>query len=174
MQTRYLIAMLVALALDRSAAADWPQWRGQNRDAKVSDFKPPSTWPTELTKKWSVPVGDGAATPALVGDRLYVFTRSDDGEILRCLDATTGKEIWQQTYEAQPSTDPGGFRGPRSSPAVAEGKVVTISARGALNCFDAASGKPLWSKDDFKSWPRFFSASSPLIVDGLCIAQLRG
>src|SRR5437588_3556105 len=171
---RLLTALAVLLLASGSALADWPQWRGPNRDAKVSDFKAPSTWPSELTKKWSVPVGDGAATPALVGNRLYVLSREGDGEVLRCLDAANGKEIWKQTYEAQPSTDPGGFRGPRSSPAIADGKVVTISARGALNCFDAASGKPLWSKDDFKSWPRFFSASSPLIVDGLCIAQLGG
>src|SRR2546421_11504182 len=129
MQIRYLIAMLVALALGRSVLADWPQWRGPNRDAKVSDFKPPANWPTELTKKWSVTVGDGAATPALVGDRLYVLSREGDGETLRCLDAANGKEIWKQTYEAQPSTDPGGFRGPRSSPAVCAGEVVTITAR---------------------------------------------
>src|SRR5437868_11136835 len=101
---RCSMALLACLIAAGSTAADWPQWRGENRDAKVSDFKAPSTWPTELTKKWSVPVGDGAATPALVGDRLYVLSREGDGETLRCLDAATGKEIWEQAYEAQPST----------------------------------------------------------------------
>ena len=62
----------------------------------------------------------------------------------------------------------------RSSPAVGEGKVVTYGARGTLSCLDAATGKKLWRKDDFGSWPRFFTSSSPLIVDGLCIAQLGG
>jgi outer membrane protein assembly factor BamB len=171
---RWLAALLAMLVADGVTLADWPQWRGANRDAKVSDFHAPSTWPAELTKKWSVPVGDGAATPALVGDKLYVFSREGDGETLRCLDANTGNEIWKQSYEAQPSTDPGGFRGPRSSPTVAEGKVVVESARGALHCFDAATGKPLWNKDEFKSWPRFFASSSPIIVDGLVIAQLGG
>ena len=78
----------------------------------------------------AVPVGDGAATPALVGNRLYVYARQQDGEVIRCLDAATGKEVWQAKLEVPPATDPGGFAGPRSSPAVAEGKVVTISARG--------------------------------------------
>jgi outer membrane protein assembly factor BamB len=175
MRTSLLIAPVAVAILGAVGwSADWPQWRGANRDGKVSDFKAPATWPKELTKKWSVEVGDGAATPALVGDRLYVFSRDGESEVLRCLDAASGKEIWQEKYQAQPSTDPGGFRGPRSSPVVGEGKVVTQGARGVLTCFDAATGEKLWTKDDFRSWPQFFVASSPIIVDRLCIAQLGG
>jgi outer membrane protein assembly factor BamB len=174
MRTHVLSAMLVFSSVATSLSADWPQWRGLHRDGVVSDFKAPATWPKELTKKWAVTVGDGAASPAVVGDRIYVFAREENGEGIRCLEAATGKEIWHETYSAEPSTDPGRFFGPRSSPAVAEGKIVTLGARGLLSCFDAATGKKLWSKDDFRSWPRFYVASSPLIVDGLCIAQLGG
>jgi len=156
------------------AAADWPQWRGPNRDGKVEGFKVPATWPTELKQQWDVVVGDGVATPALVGDKLYVFSREGANEVLRCLDAATGKEIWQEKYAAQGSTDPGGFVGPRSTPAVSDGKVVTLGAAGLLSCFEAESGKKLWSKDDFKSYPRFFTSASPIIADGLAIAQLGG
>jgi outer membrane protein assembly factor BamB len=56
---------------------------------------------------------------------------------------------------------------------VADGKVVTFGVRGILSCLDAANGKLLWRKDDFPgAWPRFFTSSSPIVVDGLCIAQL--
>jgi outer membrane protein assembly factor BamB len=168
------LALILAILTCGTATADWTQWRGDNRDGKASDFKSPVTWPKELTKKWSVPVGDGAATPALAGDRLYVFSREDNSEMLRCLDAATGREIWKSNYPAEASTDPGGFRGPRSSPSVAEGQVVTIGARGQLHCFDAKTGEKVWSKDDFHAWPRFFASSSPIIVDGLAIAQLGG
>ena len=179
---RKLLVAFIVLSAASVIAADWPQWRGLHRDARVSDFKAPVTWPKDLTKKWSVDVGDGAATPALVGDRLYLFSREGDDamtrrggqEILRCLDAASGKEIWKQGYDVDPSTDPGGFAGPRSSPVVAEGKVVTQGARGVLSCFDAATGQSLWRKDDFKSWPQFFVSSSPIIIDGLCVAQLGG
>ena len=75
-------------------AQDWPQWRGLNRDAKVVGFKAPDAWPKELKREWKVPVGNGVATPALVGDRLYVFAMEDRNEILRCLEAATGKEVW--------------------------------------------------------------------------------
>jgi outer membrane protein assembly factor BamB len=174
MNARRLLILAAGLASLVLAAADWPQWRGLNRDAKVTDFKAPATWPKELKQQWKVEIGDGAATPALVGDKLYVFSRQGGDEVLRCLVAGTGKEIWQAKYSTQGSTDPGGFVGPRSTPAVAEGKVVTVSARGMISCFDAATGEKVWSKDEFRSWPQFFASSSPIIVDGLCIAQLGG
>src|SRR5438876_5623138 len=105
------------------SAQDWPQWRGPNRDAKAADFKAPKTWPKELTKKWKVTVGDGVATPALVGDKLYVFTREGSDEVIRCLNAADGKEIWKDKYETGGATGPAqGFPGPRASPAVADGK----------------------------------------------------
>jgi outer membrane protein assembly factor BamB len=58
---------------------------------------------------------------------------------------------------------------------VADGKVVTVGVNGILSCLDAANGKVLWRKDDFKGgMRRFHTASSPMILDGLCIAQLGG
>src|SRR5262249_16553695 len=147
-----------------------------NRDAKVTGFNAPKTWPKELTQKWKVTVGDGVATPALVGDKLYVFTRQDANEVIRCLDAATGKELWQENYTAQAVTGPASrFPGPRSSPTVADGKLVTLGVSGTVSCLDAATGKLLWRQDDFKgSLPRFFTSSSPIVVDGLCVVQLGG
>ena len=163
----------MAFATSRSAA-DWPQWRGPNRDGKATDFKVPGTWPKELKQQWDVVVGDGVATPALVDDKLYVHSREGGDEVVRCLNAATGEEIWKTKYACPGSNDPGGFVGPRSSPAVGEGKVVTLGAAGMLSCFDAKSGKKLWSEEGFKSHPRFFTSSSPVIADGLAIAQLGG
>jgi outer membrane protein assembly factor BamB len=171
---RLTIALLVLASLSL-VAADWPQWRGSNRDGKVADFKAPATWPAELKRGWSVKVGDGVATPALVGDRLYVHSREGGNEVVRCLNAATGDEIWKDEYPvAAVDNQARSFPGPRCSPAVADGKVVTLSVRGQLRCYDASSGKNLWSKDDFKSWPMFFTSASPIIVDGLVIAQLGG
>src|SRR5262249_49987430 len=142
--------------------------------ARVAGFDAPKAWPKVLTQKWKVTVGRGDATPALVGDKLYVFTRQGGDEVLRCLDAAIGKELWQDKYEARPVTGPAGSHpGPRSSPAVADGKVVTLGVQGTLSCLDAGTGKVLWRKDT-KGVPRFFTASSPMIVDGLCVAQVGG
>lgn len=169
--------LLLAAALPTlpTFAQDWPQWRGPNRDAHVTGFQPPSAWPGELKQQWKVNVGEGVATPALVGNRLFVFSREEGQEVLRCLDAETGRELWQDRYESLGATGPAqSFSGPRSSPAVAAGKVVTVGVRGVISCLDAATGKVLWRKDDFKAWPNFFVSSSPLIADGLCLAQLGG
>ncbi len=166
-----------AVALSIAASAqDWPQYLGENRAAKAA-FSAPKTWPKELTPKWKVTVGDGVATPALVGDKLYVFSRQDGGEFLRCLDAATGKEIWKsEKFDVLPAERPAqDFAGPRCSPTVAAGKIVTLGLRGTLSCHDAKDGKLVWRKEDFKgAYPRFFTSASPVVTDGLCIAALGG
>jgi outer membrane protein assembly factor BamB len=166
---------VVLVCVSCSLAQDWPQWLGSHRDGQA-DFKTPAKWPAELTKQWTIVVGDGVATPALVGDKLYVFARIGDSEILSCLNADTGKEIWQDKYAVAGADGPAQtYAGPRSSPTVAEGKVVTYGVRGTLSCLDAATGKLLWRKDGVdKSWPTFYTSSSPLIADGMCIAQMGG
>src|SRR5688500_2240516 len=107
-------------------AGDWPQWRGANRDGRAGDFAPPGAWPKELKPAWTVPVGDGVATPALVGDKLYVFSRQEGNEITRCLQAADGQEVWADMYAAMGAQGAAAsFSWPRSSPAGANGKVVT-------------------------------------------------
>jgi outer membrane protein assembly factor BamB len=169
-----LVGCMVLLGANCVWAQDWPQWRGPNRDNKVMGFTPPPTWPQALTQKWKTAVGVGDASPVLVGDRLYVFTREGGDEVIRCLDAADGKVVWQEKYTAVAVTGPAASHpGPRSTPAVAEGKVCTLGVGGVLTCLDAATGKVVWRKDT-KAWPRFFTASSPLILEGKCIAYLGG
>jgi len=171
-----LAACLILVCAASALAQDWPQWRGPARDGKVAGFTAPKAWPKELTKKWSVPVGAGDATPALVGEKVYVFTRQGADEVTLCLNAADGKEVWKDKYAAQAVT--GAARrhpGPRSSPAVADGKVVTCGVGGVLSCLDAKKGTVVWRKDPFpKVVPRFFAAMSPIIADGMVIAHLGG
>ena len=153
----YLLGAALGLIATPTLAGDWPQWRGPNRDARAAEFAAPKTWPKELTQKWKVTVGEGVSTPALVADKLYVFSRQDGNEVLRCLTAADGKEVWQEKYASAGAEGPArGFSGPRSSPAVADGKIVTLGVRGMLVCRDAATGKELWKKDEYtKAMPKF-------------------
>ena len=166
----------IAMTAVQVLAQDWPQWLGPNRDGKVAGFTPPATWPKTLAPKWKVSVGTGDATPALVGDKLYVFARQGGDEVISCLEAESGKKVWEQKYPAQPASGPAsGHAGPRSSPLVIEGKVVTLGVSGMVSCLDAASGKIVWqNKDFFGKVPRFFTSMSPLAVDGMAIFQLGG
>jgi len=166
---------LVLAGVSGAPGQDWPQWRGANRDAKAAGFTPPKTWPKELTQKWKITVGSGDATPALAGDKIYVFTRQEGDEVISCLDAANGKEVWSDKYAvaAIGGPDSAVHGGPRSSPAVADGKVVTLGVCGTVSCLDAASGAVKWRKNDFAgAWPRFHTATSPIVADGLCIVQL--
>ncbi|HYV39597.1 MAG TPA: PQQ-binding-like beta-propeller repeat protein [Gemmataceae bacterium] len=167
--TGMLLGSALLLGADNVSAQDWPQWRGPNRDNKVTDFKAPAKWPTALTKKWRVKVGQGESSPLLVGDKVYVFGRQGNEEITVCLDAATGKEIWRDKYASNPKySGDKQHAGPRSTPAVAEGKIVTLGVDGEVSCLDLASGKMHWRKKS-GSVPMFHTASSPLIVDGMCI-----
>ncbi|MHB8520065.1 MAG: PQQ-binding-like beta-propeller repeat protein [Limisphaerales bacterium] len=171
-----MVGCVMLLSAGTVPAQDWPQWRGPHRDGKVDGFTAPQKWPDTLTQKWKTTVGLGDATPALVGDRLYVFARQDTDEVVLCLNAADGKEVWRDKYAAQAVTGPASpHPGPRSSPTVADGKVITLGVGGVLSCLDAATGKELWRKDEFpKIVPSFFAAMSPIVVNGMCIAHLGG
>lgn len=177
-KVRLKLAIALGLALgarERILAQDWPQWLGPSRDCKVAGFEAPQTWPEELTRVWRVNVGQGEATPALAGDRLYVFAREGDEEILRCLDAAEGNELWAHRQAARAVTGPASpYPGPRSSPAVSEGKVVCLGVGGAVTCLDAATGRKVWDAAGPAEVPRFFTAMSPLVVDGRCIVHWGG
>jgi outer membrane protein assembly factor BamB len=171
-----MVGCVVLACASYVLAEDWPQWGGPTRNEKVAGFTAPTNWPTTLTSKWKVKVGAGDATPALVGDKLYVFARDGGDEVTLCLNADDGKEIWRDKNAVEAVTGPSAaaHAGPRSSPAVADGKVVTLGVTGVVSCLDAAKGTVVWRKDDVKGWPRFYTATSPLIVDGLVIAHLGG
>ncbi|HEX2968560.1 MAG TPA: PQQ-binding-like beta-propeller repeat protein [Bacteroidales bacterium] len=164
----------IFLIVVSSFAQDWPQFRGIDRDSKVTGFKSPATWPAELKQVWKIKVGTGDATPALVNKKIYLNTRQGDDEIVLCLDAASGKEFWRNQYSSPAVTGPAGSHpGPRSTPAVSNGKVVTFGAAGILSCLDAATGKILWRKENpDNAIPQFFTGMSPLIVENSCIAHI--
>jgi outer membrane protein assembly factor BamB len=170
-----VLSGVILVGASLAMAQDWPQWRGANRDGKVEGFTAPATWPKELAQKWKATVGTGDATPALVGDKLYVFARQGEDEVTLCLDAATGKEVWKDKYAATAVTGAAARHpGPRSSPTVTGGKVITLGVGGVLSCLDAATGKMVWRNEEFKAVPMFFAAMSPIVVDGMCIAHLGG
>jgi len=166
---------LIIISTTNSFSQDWPQWRGINRDSKVTGFKAPAAWPAELKQAWKVTVGFSDATPVLSANKIYLNTRQGDQEVILCLDAATGKELWKNSYAAMAVTGPSASQhpGPRGTPAVSNGKIVTFGASGILSCLDASTGKLVWRKENpTNAFPAFFTGTSPLIVDGMCIIHL--
>lgn len=165
----WMMGLMVLFFGASCALADWPQWRGPNRDNKVVGFNTPATWPKALAKKWSVTVGLGESSPVLVDKEIYVFGRQDGDEVMQCRDAGNGNLIWSDKYATEAATGGAkGYPGPRSTPAVGEGKVVALGLRGVVSCYDADSGKIVWRKKT-NEYPKFFTSSSPIIADGKAI-----
>jgi outer membrane protein assembly factor BamB len=169
-----VIMVIFIFSSTDSLSQDWPQWRGISRDSKVTGFKAPVSWPTELKQEWKVTVGFGDATPVLSGNKIYLNTRQGNDEVVLCLDAGTGKELWKNQYPSAAVTGPSGSHpGPRSTPAVSNGKIVTFGASAILSCLDVKTGKVIWRRENPESLvPQFFTGMSPLIIDNICIAHV--
>jgi len=175
------VALCAALAAATAAAqtgpGDWPQWRGPARDGVVASFAAPAAWPERLTQKWKVPVGLGYATPVVVADRVYMFSRQGDNEVLAALDAATGKEIWAFKYAAPFTISPAAARhekGPKSTPTFADGRLFTLGMTGVVTAVDAASGRQLWQKPGTQPQPLYHTGMSPLVDRGLMIVHVGG
>ena len=163
--------------LAQSNSQDWPQFRGPNRDGAVASFAEPKTWPDKLTQRWKVDVGEGHASPILVGGRLHTFTRQGANEVMQALDAATGKVIWQTRYAAPVTVNPAAQAhgpGPKSTPTFANGRLYTLGMGGIVTAFDAASGKQLWQKPGTSILPLYGTSASPLVDRGLVIVHVGG
>jgi len=176
---RIILTIILGVAFTSAPSADgedWPQWRGAEGNGQVAGFSEPDQWPKTLTRVWTAIVGEGDASPAFVDGKLYIFSRQNDMEILRCLDAESGDELWKTEYESVEIKGAArGHPGPRSSPAVAKGKIITIGVAGVVSCFNAEDGELLWQKDEFSGeYLAYYASASPLIVDDICVVQLGG
>ncbi len=176
----FLPLVLIVGSLKEVVAQDWPQWRGPNRDGAVTSFVAPKSWPEQLKLKWKVKVGTGHSSPVLSGQRIYLHSRDAEQEVVRAIDLATGKQLWQDSYPANYEIrHPAGRsqgKGPKSTPAIANGKLYTLGASGILSCYDLSGGKLRWRKDTAKQFnnvvPSFGFAASPIVDRGLVIIHL--
>ena len=157
---------------------DFTQWRGVNRDGAVASFAEPRAWPDKLTQKWKVDVGLGYATPLVVGNRIYMFSRQGDDEVMSALDAQSGKVTWRTGYPVTFTMHSAAVKhgaGPKSTPTFAGGKLFSIGMTGVVTAFDAGTGKILWQKPGSTPVPMYTSHSfSPLVERGLVIFHVGG
>ena len=172
----FLVALVIASAVAPAAQRplDYPQWRGAARDGSAAAFVEPATWPAALTRRWKVEVGEGYATPIVIGDTVYVVTRRSGREGVTSLDVTTGRERWRSDYPApytasKPAEAHGA--GPKATPVFHEGRIFTLGISGILTAFDAKSGKQLWQTAPPKEAAFYGAAVSPLGYKNLVIVH---
>jgi outer membrane protein assembly factor BamB len=175
-----LSVFTLALALGAHAlAADWPQLLGPARNGVYAGPPLSETWGTTGPRVvWRKPIGQGLSGPVVVQNRVILFHRVANQEIVEAIDAASGKTQWQYTYPTSYRDDFGFDEGPRAVPVVANGVVYTFGAEGQLHAVDLASGKKIWSEDTMHRFgvPKGFfgAAGSPLVEDGRVIANIGG
>ena len=121
-------------------------------------------------------MGAGHASPVISGSRVIVHTRQQTREIVAAYDLESGKQLWQQGVEAPYTVNPaaaGHGPGPKSTPAVAGGRVFTLGISGIFSAHDLATGKLVWRKNAPPTPPLYGTASSP-IVDGAAVIAFLG
>jgi outer membrane protein assembly factor BamB len=151
------------------AADNWPHFRGPKYDGISPDkglqtkFEkaPPSVW-AEAPK-----LGPAFSTFAIVGDKAYTCGEAEDQQVVFCLNADTGKIVWQTPFEKHYPEGSGGD-GPRSTPTVDGKRVYVQGAWGKLVCLDAETGKPVWDRT-FGAKPTWGYSASVLIEGNLAI-----
>src|SRR5882672_2424158 len=171
------LVTMTTMTSGQQPPADWPQWRGPNRDAAGS-LAVPATWPDQLTQKWKVTVGLGYATPLVVGNRIYMFSRQGADEVMTALDPTSGMTVWQTKYAAPITMHSAAVRhgdGPKSTPAFANGRLYSIGTGGIVTSFDVATGRQVWQKPGAAAQPMFTNnAFSPIVDRGMVIIHIGG
>ena len=161
---------------------DWPRFLGSNYDGAVMELSPKIDWKSPPALVWSIEVGDGYGIGTVAKNRFYQFDASSEfggaNERLRCFDFQTGQEIWSQVNAFQYRDLLGYEDGPRSSPTVADDRVITFGVTGLLTCRNVKDGDQIWSVDTNKTYgvvQNFFGVgSSPMVLDGRVIVMVGG
>lgn len=160
-----------------AAASDWPNYRGPdyNGFTKETDWK--SNWGDTGPKVlWKKSLGMGFSSMVVVDGRVYAMgNRNKDEDVVYCLDAATGNEIWTHSYPCplEPKYYEGGTL---STPTVDGDRVYTLSKMGSLFCLNTANGKVIWHKELNKDMgyelPMWHFSSSALVVGDMIVLNI--
>lgn len=172
-----VIALCGAAFASMIASANWPHYRGPTLDGVAAGKLPtklPAAGPREL---WRASVGTGTSAVTVSGGRAFSMGNVDGNDVVYCLDAKTGKEVWRHSYPQL--LDKRMFEGgPAATPTIDGARVFTLSHQGDLFCLDAASGKKIWHvhfQNDFGGRrPEWGFAGSPTVEGNLLICDVGG
>jgi outer membrane protein assembly factor BamB len=157
-------------------AADWPQWRGPQRNGASAETGLLKKWPEKGPSLiWSVEkLGGGHSSASVSGGKIFITGIIKDQETLTSLDLN-GKILWQTPCGEKWK---GSYPESRSTPTVEKDRVYVISGMGEVFCIDSNEGKINWSRNVFKEfdgdYPGWGIAESPLIVEDKIICTPGG
>ena len=163
-----MLALL--LVASTAGAADWPQWRGPNRDGVSAETGLLDRWPANGPPlAWKTRgLGEGYSGFSTAGGRLFTQGQRSRSQFVVAIDAATGQRLWETAITGHTFQEQRG-NGPRGTPTVDGDRLYAVAADGTLACLDVATGKILWSLEFSRQFrgsvPQWGYSESPL-VDG--------
>ena len=141
-----LIPALILFFTVQINAQDWPQYLGPDRNSTSPQENLLQSWPENGPEvEWTVDLGIGYGGPVVKDGKVYILDRDNEvGDIMRCFDLASGKELWKYQYDAAGEVM---FPGSRSVPIVDDNHVYSCGPYGDLYCFDVNTHKPVWNKN---------------------------
>jgi outer membrane protein assembly factor BamB len=172
------VGMLVVSAL---LAANWPQWRGPQRDGISQERGLLKEWPEAGPPlAWKVDkLGDGYSTPAIIGDRIYLISNEGlENEFVQALSTKDGSRVWQKRIGnvGEPKQQPS-YPGARSTPTIDGDVLYALGSDGDLACMDRHTGEIRWQKNvrtEFSGKPGEWAYSESPLVDGDAVVVTPG
>jgi len=164
--------LLMAAAVSRALAGNWPAWRGPNGNGICRERKLPVHWSTNLNIRWRVPLPDpGNSTPIVWGERVFITQAltKENRRTVMCFDRRNGQLLWQAGTLAT-EKDAGGSANPPCTPSpVTDGqRVIAWFGSTGVFCFDL-NGRELWRRDLGPQKHGWGYASSPVLHRELCL-----
>ena len=154
--------------------ADWPQFLGPQRNGISSETGLLDTWPEGGPKEvWRVNGGPGLSGLAIAGGKLTTLVQHDDQQWVLCLEADTGRKLWETPFAAAYANGQGD--GPRATPTMLDEQLYVYGGDGTLAALQIKDGKELWKVAVPKSLggkpADYGMACSPLVVGNLVIVS---
>lgn len=160
------------------AGEDWPHFLGLTHDGISRETGLLDVWPEQGPPLvWEREVGTGYSAPSVRAGRLVLHHRIGDEEIVECMAAQTGQQLWRYAYSSQ-FRDPYGYNnGPRCSPILTAQYCFTLGAEGKLLCLKIEDGSLVWERDlkaDYEIPDGFFGVGATPILEGNKLIVLVG
>jgi len=182
MRIRILLLAAVVLSLASQALAqteaNWPQWRGPNRDGISKETGLLKQWPTggpPLVWK-ATGAGRGYSSFSIANGKLYTMGLRGDREFVIAFDIATGKEAWATAHGSAFRNDRGD--GPRGTPTIDGDRLYALGGNGDLSALDARTGKIIWSKNVLREFGgqniQWGISESPLVLGNKVLVNAGG
>lgn len=165
----WITALLFLVVSGWTVAADWPQWRGPQRNGRSAETGLLKAWPAGGPPRvWAISgLGEGFGSLALLGNRIFVQGTQGGQSALFCLNRADGKILWSKPIGRSEAQDRG--NGPRGTPTLDGDRVYVLTETGDLAALKSADGALLWKRNiltDFNGMNPHWQVSESVLIDG--------